>query len=253
MTDQRSRRTVLGMTTGAIATGLAGCLTGNDQRENSSSRNEDADDHGDEEDGHDDSNDADAHSHGSHDAELDGPAAEAEVAMTTTESGDHFEPHVVWVETGGTVTWTNESGGHSTTAYHPENDEPQLVPDEAAAWDSGVLSDEGATFDHTFETEGVYHYYCTPHETAGMIGSVIVGEPDPETPSALGEPPSEKSETVRDKLTDLNETVREALDGERGAGEQNDESDDDDGHGGDGHDDDDHDDDHGDHDHRVQS
>lgn len=232
MNDQPSRRTVLGITSGAIATGLAGCLTGNGQQENNGGQDSDTAGQNDEEDGHDDSHGEDDHSHGSRDGELDGPSAEAEVAMTTTESGDHFEPHVVWIEKGGNVNWTNESGSHSTTAYHPENDEPQLVPDEAAAWDSGVLSEQEATFDRAFETKGVYHYYCTPHETGGMIGSVIVGRPDPATQPALEEPPSEKSKAVREKLTDLNETVRDAL---------NDQNSEDDGQtDDDGHDDHDH-------------
>ena len=212
MRDQPSRRTVLGITSGAIAAGLAGCLTGSDRRERDSEHDEDADEQSDEEDGHDHSHGENAHSHASHGEELEGPSAEAEVTMTTTESGDHFEPHVVWVETGGRVSWRNESGSHSTTAYHSENDEPQLAPDEAAAWDSDTLSEPGAAFDHAFETEGVYHYYCAPHEESGMIGSVIVGRPDPHDQPALEDPPSEKSEAVREKLTGLNERIRDALD-----------------------------------------
>ena len=222
MNDRPSRRTVLGLTSGAIATGLAGCLTGSDRGGSTDGADEDTAGHGDS-----------SHSHESHGSELDGPSANAEVTMTTTESGDHFEPHVVWIETGGSVTWTNESGNHSTTAYDPENDEPQLVPDGGAAWDSGVLSEQDATFDHAFETEGVYHYYCTPHETAGMIGSVIVGQPAPDGQPALEEPPSEKSETVRQKLATLNETVRDALDD----GDDGEQTEDDDH---DGHDDHDH-------------
>ncbi|WP_335343092.1 cupredoxin domain-containing protein [Halomontanus rarus] len=146
--------------------------------------------------------------------------------MTTTDSGNHFEPHVVWVEKGGRVNWINESDSHSTTADHPANDEPQLVPDEAATWDSGVLSEQETTFDHPFETEGVYHYYCTPHETGGMTGSVIVGQPDPDTRPALEELPSEKSEIVRKKLTDLNDTVRGVLDDHRSGEDEHDNDDD---------------------------
>ncbi|QRV16626.1 hypothetical protein JMJ58_07050 [Haloterrigena salifodinae] len=218
MTDRLSRRTILGITSGAIGSGIAGCLTGNSQEDDTTGHDH-TDNHSDEGD-HNESQDEETHSHG-HGGELDSPSAEAEVTMATTESGAHFEPHVVWIETGGRVTWINESGSHSTTAYHPDNEEPQLVPDEAAAWDSGVLSAQEATFDHTFETEGVYHYYCTPHETAGMIGSVIVGQPDLETQPALEEPPSEKAESVREKLTGLNDTIRGALDNDRSDSEQN--------------------------------
>lgn len=211
MTDQTSRRTVLGITSGAIVTGLAGCLTGSDQPESNSDQEEDTDNQSDEESDHNDSHEEDTHNHGSHGEELDNPSAEAEVAMTTTESGDHFEPHVVWIEKGGRVNWVNESGSHSTTAYHPDNDEPQLVPDGAIAWDSGVLSEQKATFDRTFETEGVYHYCCAPHETAGMIGSVIVGNPDAHGQPALEEPPADKPERAREKIEELNAMCNEAL------------------------------------------
>ncbi|MCL7418443.1 MAG: plastocyanin/azurin family copper-binding protein, partial [Halalkalicoccus sp.] len=60
--------------------------------------------------------------------------------------------------------------------------------------------------------EGVYHYYCTPHESLGMIGSVIVGEPDPHEQVALEEPPADKPERVREKLKELNGMIRTALD-----------------------------------------
>ena len=141
----------------------------------------------------------------------DGPAPNAAVAMGSGDDGSHFDPHVVWVERGGTVTWTLESGAHSTTAYHPDNDRPARIPAGAAAWDSGVLSEQGATFEHTFETEGVYDYFCIPHESMGMLGSVIVGNPDPEGQPALAPPQEDLPEAARSKIEELNGMVREAL------------------------------------------
>jgi plastocyanin len=86
-----------------------------------------------------------------------------------------FTPAVVWVESGATVTWEIEGAAHSVTAYHPDNDKPIRVPGDAAGFDSGTL-DAGGTYEYTFETPGVYNYYCTPHESLGMTGIVIVGE-----------------------------------------------------------------------------
>ena len=85
-------------------------------------------------------------------------------------------PAVVWVSAGSTVTWTIEGGAHSVTAYHPENDRPRRVPEGAASFDSGVL-DAGETFEHTFETPGVFNYLCRPHEGLGMVGVVVVEGP----------------------------------------------------------------------------
>ncbi|QLG64062.1 plastocyanin/azurin family copper-binding protein [Halorarum salinum] len=32
----------------------------------------------------------------------------------------------------------------------------------------------GETYEHTFEVEGEYGYFCIPHEGAGMVGTVTV-------------------------------------------------------------------------------
>jgi len=89
-----------------------------------------------------------------------------------------FTPAVVWVVSGATVAWEWTSGSHSVTSYHPDNADHSLrVPSETSAFDSGVESAE-ATFEHTFETPGVYNYYCTPHEGLGMVGLVIVEGPN---------------------------------------------------------------------------
>ncbi|MEF8907879.1 MAG: plastocyanin/azurin family copper-binding protein [Haloarculaceae archaeon] len=143
------------------------------------------------------------------------PKASREVAVNTARSADsteyHFDPHVTWVEAGGTVTWRLESGAHTATAYHPGNDQPRLVPEGTDAWDSGMLSEEGETFSQTFETEGVYHYFCKPHEQFGMIATVIVGEPHPEDQRALRMMPEGKPEDVHGKLEELNTMVGELL------------------------------------------
>ncbi|QIB76133.1 hypothetical protein GL213_02110 [Halogeometricum borinquense] len=225
MTDSPlTRRRVLRSTTGLTVVGLAGCTAG----ENGDSTNGTATDSHEEtatESGHSDGSTAsghhdsdgheDSHSHEddghSHDETVGEPTDTAVVKMLSKDGGYHFSPHVVRVTVGGTVTFQNESGSHSTTAYHPDNGQPQLVPDGAAAWDSGILSEQGATFEHTFETEGVYHYYCTPHESMGMISTVIVGEPDAHGQPALETSLADKSETVRTKIANLNEQVNEIL------------------------------------------
>ncbi|MDF9748127.1 cupredoxin domain-containing protein [Natrinema salsiterrestre] len=206
MTDSLTRRRMLQLTGGTAVVGLAGCTgtQNNDGGGANGTPTESGQDDTSTESGHSDEEDG-------HDEAVGAPSDTAEVNMITEDGGYHFEPHVVRVNVGGTVTWHNESGSHSTTAYHSDNDQPQLVPDGAAAWDSGLYTEQGATFEHTFETEGVYHYYCTPHESLGMIGSVIVGEPDPHEQVALEDPPADKPERVREKLEELNGMVSTAL------------------------------------------
>lgn len=209
----------------ALALGIAGCsgLTQSDDSTDDEESGEDdhhggEDDHQDEHGGEDEHTDTEGDHDSGHGDEEHGhdsvgePTPTAEVAVNTTDNGEtHFGPHVARVESGGTVTWVLESGSHTATAYHPDNDQPQLMPDGAASWDTGMLTEEGETFEHTFETDGVYHYYCEPHEESGMVASIIVGEPDAHGQPALEEPPEDKPERVREKIMELNEMCNEAL------------------------------------------
>lgn len=225
MTQSHStRRRVLQSAGGALALGLAGCLgapvgasTQADpdtptQGSDEESHHEDDGHHEPEGDQHDHSPTEHESGHGhAHDGAVPEPADHVTFGMTTTDAGEHFEPHVLRLTVGGTATWVNESGTHSATAYHPDNDKPLLMPEGAESFDSGVLTEAGAEFSHTFETEGVYHFYCAPHEALGMLGSVIVGEPDAHGQPALGEVPSSLPETAQEKLEHLNEKCNEAL------------------------------------------
>lgn len=75
-----------------------------------------------------------------------------------------FEPAAIRISTGTKVTWqwTGKGGVHNVVA-------------KSDAFTSGEpLSENSATYTHTFEESGVYLYYCTPHRSLGMKGAVIV-------------------------------------------------------------------------------
>jgi plastocyanin len=87
-----------------------------------------------------------------------------------------FDPIGLYVEPGTTVRWIVRENVHTTTAYHPRNDKHSLrIPEAAMPWDSGYLVQPGEHFDVTLIVPGVYDYYCTPHEGAGMVGRIVVG------------------------------------------------------------------------------
>lgn len=107
--------------------------------------------------------------------EADGVAV---VEMITDNQGTYFDPKGLLVEPGTTVRFVNESGSHGSTAYHPDREgQPQRIPDAAQPWDSEIFSDAGRRYEVTLDVEGVYDYYCPPHESMGMVGRLIVGEP----------------------------------------------------------------------------
>ncbi len=103
-----------------------------------------------------------------------------EIAMRSDPSGADvwFDPLGIHIQRGDTVRWIVSAGVHTTTAYHPVNGgRPRRIPEAAAAWDSGYLVHPGDRFEVTFTVEGVYDYFCAPHEQAGMVGRIVVGNP----------------------------------------------------------------------------
>jgi plastocyanin len=73
--------------------------------------------------------------------------------------------------------------GHTVTAYEGR------IPERAGYFASGGfetergarndvrggLLDADESYEHTFEVEGEYGYFCVPHESSGMTGTVVVG------------------------------------------------------------------------------
>jgi plastocyanin len=111
-----------------------------------------------------------------------GAAPAVEIRMRSDARGEQvwFDPVGVRIEPGQTVRWLMVSPGnpHTTTAYHPENAKHSLrIPEAAVPWDSGFLLDPGDRFEVTLTVEGVYDYFCLPHEAAGMVGRIVVGRP----------------------------------------------------------------------------
>ena len=109
-------------------------------------------------------------------------AGPVEIQMLSSPRGEEvwFDPIGVRIEPGQTVRWIMASPGnpHTTTAYHPRNANHSLrIPETAAPWDSGFLVKPRDTFEVTLTVEGVYDYFCLPHEAAGMVGRIVVGRP----------------------------------------------------------------------------
>lgn len=106
-------------------------------------------------------------------------------STATVEATDDltFEPETATIAAGGTVTWRNVgSVDHTVTAYEDR------IPAGATYFASGGFESEerartqmtaglfGANeeYTHRFEVTGEYDYYCIPHESAGMTGTILV-------------------------------------------------------------------------------
>lgn len=119
------------------------------------------------------------------------PVAAQDGEIHTVDMTDDliFDPDEISISPGDTIVWENVGSiGHSVTAYEDD------IPEEAEYFASGGFDAEddarsaytpgepdsgdipgGESYEHTFEVEGTYEYFCIPHESAGMLGTVNVG------------------------------------------------------------------------------
>jgi plastocyanin len=103
----------------------------------------------------------------------------AVIRMTSNAEGSvvRFDPGGLLIRPGQTVRWECVENVHTTAAYHPDNDRHSLrIPEGAKPWNSDYLM-PGETFEVTLTVEGVYDYFCAPHEMAGMVGRIVVARP----------------------------------------------------------------------------
>ena len=111
---------------------------------------------------------------------------EVQIQLAGTPNGSHvwYRPSGLLIEPGQAVRWINRDSAnvHTITAYHPANRRPLRLPVQAKPWNSDYLM-PGESFGWVFDLPGVYDYFCIPHEHAGMVGRIVVGQP-----SSLTEP-----------------------------------------------------------------
>ena len=111
-------------------------------------------------------------------AMLPGPAGAAtqSVLIKMGDTPAVYEPAQVTVKVGQPVEWINTGKNvHSVTLVPDDAQNPKdaAEPKGAATFDSGFMA-PGSKFSYTFSVPGTYHYFCVPHEKAGMVGVVVV-------------------------------------------------------------------------------
>ena len=100
------------------------------------------------------------------------------IEMHAAAGRNYNDPVGIHVEPGTTIRFVNATGMHSATTYHPDNGRDLRIPPGAESWDSGLITRRNGTFEVTLTVEGVYDYFCIPHEAMGHVGRIIVGDPD---------------------------------------------------------------------------
>ncbi len=89
-----------------------------------------------------------------------------------------FRPANLWIDPGTTVTFEWVSNTHNVAV----EDQP-----DGASWSGHeTVENQGFSFETTFETGGLYRYFCSPHRSAGMLGGIAVGDDVPTTQVQTG-------------------------------------------------------------------
>lgn len=97
------------------------------------------------------------------------PEENAPFTGTVRVLDNRFSPRDVTIAVGDSVTWSWEgAGSHSVT--QGTTDDPSEDP--GRLFDSGIQS--SGTFGFRFTSAGTVPYFCRPHLSAGMTGTVTV-------------------------------------------------------------------------------
>jgi len=92
-------------------------------------------------------------------------AAEHSVEMLNKDDNGNkmvFSQELLNIEVGDSVTWVATDRGHNVEMVASPND-------------MELKSKVGKDVTVSFDTPGIYYYWCTPHKGMGMIGLVVVG------------------------------------------------------------------------------
>jgi halocyanin-like protein len=96
------------------------------------------------------------------------------VAVGAGDGGVAFDPTGLWIDTGTTITFEWVGNQSHNVLF-------EKMPDGAGISGYEPLESSGFTHEITFETAGIYHYYCQPHKGLGMLGAIAVGDDVPTT------------------------------------------------------------------------
>jgi halocyanin-like protein len=94
---------------------------------------------------------------------------EVTIEVGAGSDGLAFGPAAVWVDVGTSIIWewTGEGGAHN------------VISDNSDVDSGGPVSDAGTTYEVNPEESQIIEYYCSPHQSQGMLGAVAVGDDIP--------------------------------------------------------------------------
>ena len=111
---------------------------------------------------------------------------EVQMLNTGTDGVMVFEPSVLKIQAGDSVTFKPSNPGHNSMSM------PGMIPSGAESWDSGMSQELTVTFTE----EGTYVYQCTPHLMMAMVGVITVGNANANLDNVKGAAADAKSSFI---------------------------------------------------------
>ncbi len=97
----------------------------------------------------------------------------ADKTVTVGANGSYkFDPEHLTITTGTTVAWEWKSNLHNIVV----DKQPDGANWKGTPGGRGKTYNKGYRYTYTFDVAGKYHYYCNPHRSIGMVGTVTVKE-----------------------------------------------------------------------------
>lgn len=119
---------------------------------------------------------------GAHEAFPQEPDEEAPGNFAEVPAEFFFDPVGLHVEPGDIVHFNTVVGLHTVTAFHDKFVEGDLqIPNRVPAGVPGYTSPPlmpGESWVYRFREKGVYDYFCFPHLGLGMVGRIVVLDPE---------------------------------------------------------------------------
>ena len=108
-----------------------------------------------------------------------------------------FDPIGVHVQPGTTIRFVNVEYQHTSWSYYagPGSDDSNRIPEGAAPWATPMRLAGGYT-DIVVTVEGVYDFRDPAAEIMGMVGRIVVGDPN----ASPAKDPSELPERAQENL-----------------------------------------------------
>jgi plastocyanin len=106
---------------------------------------------------------------------LPGPTGAALPTVTVGPNGNYrFDPETITVHVGDTVRWRWDSSGHNVVSGSGGTADDKFCSPNNQNCGSAPVSGSGTTYEHTFNNAGTFPYFCSVHQSFGMMGMVVV-------------------------------------------------------------------------------